>query len=74
MSFWLSAIPEQNCSLNSNVDSKNGARDQGCPTVQTNASSYNTHATHRTPDSPLEIVAIGREVVQEESHTPYEMT
>jgi hypothetical protein len=75
MSFWLSAIPVQNCSLNLKLSIlKKSVRSQG-PTVQTNAGSYDTHATHpHTHHSPLRIVATAREVVQEESRTYSEMT
>jgi hypothetical protein len=75
MSFWLSAIPVQNCSLNLNVDSQKTREIKAPPTVQINAGSYDTHATHpHTPHSPLRIVATAREVVQEESRTYSEMT
>jgi hypothetical protein len=43
MSFWLSAIPVQNYSLNLKIlASQKSARGQGFPTVQTNAGSYET--------------------------------
>jgi len=48
MSFWLSAIPVQNCSLNLNVDSQKTRETKAPPTVQINAGSYDTHASHRT--------------------------
>lgn len=75
MSFWLSAIPVQNGSLNLNLDSQKTREIKAPPTVQINAGSYDTHATHRTHASlPLRIVATAREVVQEESRTYSEMT
>ena len=47
MSFWLSALPVQNCRLNFKiVDSQKAREAKASPTVQTNASSYDTR-THR---------------------------
>jgi hypothetical protein len=75
MSFWLSAIPVQNCSLNLNVILKK-AREIKAPQQSklTPAPTIPTLRIARTPHSPLGIVATAREVVQEESHTYGEMT
>jgi len=75
MSFWLSAIPVQNCSLNLNVDSQKTRETKAPPTVQINAGSYDTTPRiTRSPHSLLGIVATAREVVQEESSTYGAMT
>jgi hypothetical protein len=47
MSFWLSAIPVQNCSLNLKIIDSQSARSQGFPTVQTNAGSYDTRTQRK---------------------------
>jgi hypothetical protein len=74
MSFWLSAIPAQNCSLNLNVDSQK-AREIKAPQQSklTPAPTIPTLRIARSSHSPLGIVATAREVVQEESHTCGEM-
>jgi hypothetical protein len=73
MSFWLSAIPVQNCSLNLKLSFLKKARDvKVSPTVQTNTGGNDN--PHAPLNSSLGIVATGREVVQEDSHTHREMT
>jgi hypothetical protein len=73
MSSWLSAIPVQNCSLNLKLSIlKKRAKSKASPTVQTNAGSYDT--TPRIARPPSGIVGTRHEVVQGESHSPYEMT
>src|SRR5262245_6316424 len=75
MSFWLSAIPAQNCGLNLKCEfSKKRARSRlpNSP-IRRQLLRY-PHGSHAPLNSPLGIVATGHEVVQEESHTYPVMT
>lgn len=75
MSSWLSAIPVQNCSLNLKLSilkkrAKSRLPQQSKPTP---APTIPTPRIAR-PLLPSGIVGIRHEVVQGESHSPYEMT
>ena len=76
MSFWLSAIPVQNCSLNLKIVRFSKKRAKSRLPQQSKPTPAPTIPARiaRSPHSPLGIVATGREVVQEESHTYSEMT